>query len=71
MREGIFRDVKQPAQPLLIYEQEALHGNDHDTRVNGVGDPISGPAAMRNEVRMFCELRRPGRILKRTILDCA
>ena len=58
--------------PGAVYPDEwIIRGNHHDAWVNGADDPLSGQAALLEEMRGLATLLRQGWKPKRTIIYCA
>jgi N-acetylated-alpha-linked acidic dipeptidase len=58
--------------PGAVYPDEwIIRGNHHDAWVNGADDPLSGQAALLEEMRGLATLLRQGWMPKRTIIYCA
>ena len=58
--------------PGAVYRDEwIIRGNHHDAWVNGADDPLSGQAALLEEMRGLATLLRQGWKPKRTIIYCA
>jgi N-acetylated-alpha-linked acidic dipeptidase len=55
----------------LYPEEWIIRGNHHDAWVNGAEDPISGMAALMEEVRAFSVLIKQGWKPKRMLIYCA